>query len=547
MAEADPRHAAARWLGYRAAIEHAGDGFFVIDNDFRFVEVNDTLCAMFGYSSDEMLGRSPLEFATPQSRVELLRQWQSLGTAQRRRYRIEGLRKDGTLIPVLVRSVTHIAADGEIAGSVGFVTDLSEIEQAQQTLAASERELRSILDNMQDTYYRTDTDGRIVRASKSAERLLGYPLEELIGRRLADLYVDPSERDRFLSVLAANGGSVQHFEARLRRRDGTVIWVSTNAQYYRDAAGRVAGVEGTTRDITDARRAQDELRLAARVFECAAEGIVITDRALAILSVNPAFAEMVGVEPAPASGRRLAEFVAEGTGADFEARLREALTLYGQWSGEVRARRVDGSAFPSWLSVSTVRDAAGAPTHCVATFSDITERQASQARMAFLAHHDPLTQLPNRLLLRDRVDQAISRSARSGTKLALLFVDLDHFKQVNDSFGHQTGDALLREIAGRLAHCVRETDTVSRHGGDEFVIALPDLTDVSVVERVARCVAEQVAAPLHAGGVEVRVSCSIGAAIYPGDGEDYDALVRRADASMYAAKRAARAFAWRSA
>ncbi|GAB4465714.1 MAG: hypothetical protein OHK0044_04710 [Burkholderiaceae bacterium] len=542
MAEADPQQQDAdRWLRYRAAIEHAGDGFFVVDRDLRIVEVNDTLCAMFGFARHELLGRNPLDFATPQTRAAVYDQWRSIDRVERRRYRFEGLRKDGSRFPALVRSVTKRGADGAIWGSVGFVTDLSEIEQAQQTLAASERELRAILDNMQDTYYRTDIDGRIVRVSRSAEQLLGYPVERLIGCRLADLYFDPAERDAFLRLLEANGGALRQFEARLRRGDGTVIWVSTNAQYCRDAAGRVVGVEGTTRDITEARRAQEELRLAARVFECAAEGIVITDRALAILSVNPAFADMMGVEATRACGQKLADFAADAAGTDLEATLRRALAERGQWSGEVRARRCDGAGFASWLSVSTVRDPTGEPTHCVAMFSDITERKASQARMAFLAHHDPLTQLPNRLLLRDRVDQAISRAARSGTKLALLFVDLDEFKRINDTFGHQTGDALLREIARRLAHCVRETDTVSRYGGDEFVVALPDLAEAGVVERVARCIADQVAAPLLADGVEVRVSCSIGVAMYPGDGSDCDALVRRADASMYAAKRAGRA------
>jgi diguanylate cyclase (GGDEF)-like protein/PAS domain S-box-containing protein len=544
MAEADLQHDDAdRWLSYRAAIEHAGDGFFVVDRNLRIVEVNDTLCAMFGYARRELLGRNPLDFATPETRATVRAQWQSIDRVDRRRYRFEGQRRDGSRFPALVRSVTQRGRNGAIEGSVGFVTDLSEIEQAQQTLAASERELRSILDNMQDTYYRTDVEGRIVRASKSAEKLLGYPVEQLIGRRLADLYCEPGERDEFLRMLEANGGAVRQFETRLRRGDGTVIWVSTNAQYYRDAAGRIAGVEGTTRDITEAHRAQQELRLAARVFECAVEGIVITDPALAILSVNPAFAELAGVDAERAIGRRLADFASAAGDDDLATQLRDALATHGHWSGEVRVRRADGDAVGGWLSVSTVGDGAGESTHCVATFTGITTRRASQARLAYLAHHDPLTQLPNRLLLHDRVDQAISRAARTGAKLALLFVDLDDFKRINDTFGHQTGDVVLREIAARLAHCVRETDTVSRYGGDEFVVALPDLTEAGVVERVARCIAEQVSAPLRAGGVEVRVSCSIGLALYPGDGADCDALVRRADASMYAAKRAGRALA----
>lgn len=542
MAEADPQHDdPARWLRYRTAIEHAGDGFFVVNNDFRLVEVNDTLCAMYGYERHELLGRNPLDFATPQTRATMLSQWQSKDRVERRSYRIEGLRKDGGAFPALIRAVTHRGAGGEVLGSVGFVTDLSEIERAQQTIAESERELRSILDNMQDTYYRTDIEGRIVRASKSAERLLGYPLQQLIGRRLAELYCEPGERDEFLRVLAANGGSVRQFEARLRRSDGTVIWVSTNAHYYRDAAGRVAGVEGTTRDITEARRAQDELRLAACVFECAAEGIAITDRALAVVSVNPAFVELTGVDAVHAAGRRLADFAARADGGDIQTPMTGALAQHGHWNGEVRVRGAGGNVIPGWLTVSTVRDRAGEPIHCVAMFSDVTERKASHARMAFLAHHDPLTELPNRLLLRDRVDQAISRAARTGTRLALLFVDLNDFKRVNDTFGHQAGDALLREIAVRLGGCVRETDTVSRYGGDEFVVVLPDLTDLGVVERVARCISEQVCAPLYAAGAQVYVSCSIGVAVYPGDGEDCDALVRHADAAMYAAKRAGRA------
>lgn len=542
MAEADFTDPdAARWLRYANAIERAGDGFFAIDRAFVLVDVNDALCAMVGYSKSELLGRRPLEFIAQEHRDEVLRQWQSIGSVERRRYRIEVVRKDGSRFPALVRAATHRGADGSLQGSVGFVTDLTEIEQAQQALAASEHELRAILDNMQDTYFRTDVDGRIVRVSNSVQQLSGYPVDALIGRRLADFYVEPREREDFLRRLNANGGTVRQFEARLRRADGAVIWVSTTAQYYRDEAGRIAGVEGTTRDITEARRAQEDLRLAACVFECAAEGIAITDRELTLLSVNPAFAEMMRVSAERAKHRRLVDFASAPDGADLDRLLQRAVAQRRQWSGEVRARLGDGGSADVWLTVSTVCDDRGEPANCVAMFSEITERKVSHARMAFLAHHDPLTELPNRLLLRDRVEQAIARAARAGTRLALLFVDLDDFKRVNDSHGHRTGDALLREIARRLSNCVRDSDTVSRHGGDEFVIALPDLTDVSIVERVARCIYAQVEQPLRADGIEVRVSCSIGVAMYPSDGVDFDALVQHADAAMYAAKRAGRA------
>jgi len=215
------------------------------------------------------------------------------------------------------------------------------------------------------------------------------------------------------------------------------------------------------------------------------------------------------------------------------------MQVRGQWSGEVWSRRRNGTGFPSWLSLSTVRNEKGGASHCVAILSDITERKATQARFEFLAHHDPLTLLPNRLLLRDRVEQTISRGSRTQTSLALLFVDLDDFKRVNDDFGHQTGDAVLREVGRRLLACVRNTDTVCRHGGDEFVIALTDLGDPAYLPEIAAKLMQEVRAPIRLQSGQVSVRCSVGVALYPRDGRDHESLLAHADASMYTAKRGA--------
>ncbi|HXF44731.1 MAG TPA: PAS domain S-box protein [Burkholderiaceae bacterium] len=524
----------ARWERYRDAIAQVGDGFFVLGADMRLIEVNAALCRMFGRSAEEFIGRSPLEFVTESSRSLMRRTMARIATSEVRHTRYEGLRADGTTFPILVRALTHRNRRGDVESSVGFVTDLSNIVAAQEALAASERELQAILDEMQDTYYRTDAEGRILRLSRSAERLLGYRPEELIGRNLADLYVEPAQRADFLRALRANGGAVTNYEGRLRHKSGREVWVSTSAHFYNDAEGRIAGVEGTTRDITDLRRAREELRLAGHVFRAASEAIVVTDPQLAVLSVNPALLELLGLEAEFAVGKSLFAFVHIDGGAE-AARL--ALAMRAQWSGEVWSRRRDGSGFPCWLSLSAVRDDNGALVHVVAILSDMTERKATQARMEFLAHHDPLTLLPNRLLLRDRVEQSISRCGRSGAMLALLFIDLDDFKSVNDRFGHATGDVVLREVGRRLAACVRETDTVSRHGGDEFVIALTDLADSSHVSEIARKVQREVAAPIRLPVGEVRVRCSVGAALFPHDGRDFDELINCADAAMYAAKR----------
>jgi diguanylate cyclase (GGDEF)-like protein/PAS domain S-box-containing protein len=434
----------------------------------------------------------------------------------------------------MVRAVTHINAAGEPEGSAGFATDLTDVVAAQRAIEGSERELRGILDNMQDTYYRTDLNGLLVRASRSAEQLLGYRSDEVIGMRLADLYCNPADREVLLEKLATNGGAVTHFEGKLRHRDGREVWVSTHAHYYRDEHGRIAGVEGIARDITAWRRAREELRLAAKVFEGVTEGVAITDPQFEVVSVNPSFVEMTGYDATQAVGFRLSDFAADPGGQPLA--LLPALGERGAWSGEVWCRRRDGAGFPSWLSVSVVRDDAGNVSHHVALFSDITERKAHLQRVEFLAHHDPLTELPNRLLFRDRVEQAIARAARTQSTLALLFVDLDDFKLVNDSFGHAIGDQVLREVGKRIAAGVRDTDTVGRYGGDEFVIVITGMSDAASVSVIQQKIVQLIAAPVALEGRVIRVGCSVGAAVYPTDGRDYESLLRYADAAMYSAK-----------
>jgi diguanylate cyclase (GGDEF)-like protein/PAS domain S-box-containing protein len=522
---------------YRDAIVQVGDGFFVLNAQMRLTEVNAALCRMFDRPEADFIGRGPLEFITEAGRPLMRQMMESIATTEQRRTRYEGIRSDGSTFPILVRAVTHRDRNGAVESSVGFVTDLSEIVQAEQAIAASQKELTAILDNMQDTYYRTDASGLVLRASKSLQRLLGYVESEVVGKSLASFYYEPEERAVFLAALQANGGSVAHFETRLRHRDGHEVRVSTNAHFVIDAAGKVTGVEGTARDITDLHRAREELRLAAQVFSAATEAILITDPELAIISVNPAFADLLGFAPYEAVGRPLLAFAMVEGGNGGERDLRNAMQTRGQWSGEVWSRRRNGNGFPCWLSLSTVRSDKGVPSQCVAILSDITERKATQARFEFLAHHDPLTLLPNRLLLRDRVEQSISRAARSQNRLALLFIDLDDFKHVNDDYGHQTGDAVLREVARRLLGCVRNTDTVCRHGGDEFVIALTDLTDPTYLPEIARKLRHELQLPMRLQGGEVRISCSVGVAVYPQDGLDHDALLAHADASMYSAKR----------
>lgn len=409
--------AETRLAQYREAIDRIGDAFFILGPDMTFVEVNDALCALLGRTRESLIGASPMAFVSPQD-AELMRQrLATMKAGERRVNQYNVLRSDGTLVPVLGRGVLFCWPDGRWRCMVGFATDLSAIESINQRLADSERELRSVLDNMVDVYYRTDAQGVILRGSRSVEQLLGWKLEDLLGRRMADLYVDPSERGHFLELLKTQGGEVRHFETRLRHREGHDVWVSTNARYYRAADGSVAGVEGTVREVTALRQAKE--------------------------------------------------------------------------------------------------------------------------RVEYMARHDPLTQLLNRWTLRERVEHAIAGRRSDDDSFALLFIDINDFKQINDRHGHWVGDGVLREIARRIASAVRGGDLVCRHGGDEFVAMLPGLQTSEQIAAVIAQIEQAVAQPIAIAPHALRVGCSIGLARFPTDGSDYDTLLRHADASMYRVKRRA--------
>ena len=525
---------------YQHVIDSAIDGYFAMDSQRRFIEVNDTLCNLFGYPREEWLGKTPIGFIAEESRAELIAKMQLIDSTDHRRYQLMALRKDGTTFPILLNNTTHSNEKGEALGSFGFITDLTPIVEAQRAVAESERDLRGILDDLQDTYYRTDIHGVITRASRSVQQLLGYTVEELLGRTLPDIYCSQAEREDILARMQANGGNIVGGESRLRHKDGHEVWVRINAHFIRDATGNAVGIEGTTRDNTRQRRAEEELRLAAKVFESSGEAIMITDTEGRMISVNQAFSRITGYAAADVIGRNASMLDSGRHSREFFAEMWRVTLDTGYWHGEIWNRRHNGEVFPEWLGISSVRDEEGKITHFVGIFSDISERKATEAKIAFLAHHDALTGLPNRLLLKDRMQQAMVHGERSGNKVALLFVDLDNFKVVNDSYGHPVGDALLRDAAQRLLGCVRDSDTVSRHGGDEFLVVLTELSSSDVPAQVAGKIMAVLAQPFHIEDNEATISASVGIAVYPEDGTGFNELLTKADTAMYHAKQAGR-------
>jgi diguanylate cyclase (GGDEF)-like protein/PAS domain S-box-containing protein len=311
-----------------------------------------------------------------------------------------------------------------------------------------------------------------------------------------------------------------------------------------DAVRKIA-LEGALRETERARDELDrrveertrELRLAERVIASTTLAVVVTDTSEKIVKVNPAFSEITGFAMSEVLNQDpRGKVIGLNHDQAFFAGVGDSLRATGRWEGEITALRRSGETFPAWLSMTTVRDGEGALSHFVSMYSDITARKAVEARIEFMAHHDALTGLPNRIRLRERFTQAVAQAREDKTRVALLFLDLDRFKTINDSLGHPVGDDLLRKIGERLRSCVPPTDVVCRQGGDEFLVLLSSVGDRRQIEGVAQRILDGAAEPFTWEGLSLPTTCSIGIATFPEDGEDFDALLKRADIAMYQAK-----------
>lgn len=282
---------------------------------------------------------------------------------------------------------------------------------------------------------------------------------------------------------------------------------------------------------------QQHLRLAAQVFESTLEGIVVTNAQHVIESVNPAFSRITGYPAQAVIGSRPSILSSGRHDATFYRRMQEGLAADGHWQGEIWNRRHNGDIYPEWLTISTVRNDEGQVVNYVGVFSDISRRKAAEEQMQFLAYHDGLTGLPNRGLFLDRLRHAVAHAHRDNTMIAVLFIDLDNFKPVNDTLGHHVGDQLLQAVAQRLTAQAREADTVARLGGDEFTIILESITDANDVSQIVQKIMEAASVPLRIDGHDILVHLSIGISLYPVDSEHAEELIRHADTAMYVVKK----------
>ncbi len=375
-------------------------------------------------------------------------------------------------------------------------------------------------------------DGKIIDANQAAAEFYGYPKNQLISMGIDDINVLPVSALLSEAALAKTGRHL--FDCRHRIASGEVRDVEVYSGPV-DLDGKKV-LYSIVHDITDRKQTEESLRLFTSIYEASSEAVMVVDKENRIKTVNPAFTEITGYALDEVKGKD-PNLLGSGRHDDaFYKEMWRSLEIYGHWQGEIWDKRKNGEVFPEWLTINTIYDKNGDVRERVALFSDITKRKAAETQVWRQANFDELTGLPNRNMFRDRLEFEIRKSSRSRHAFALLFIDLDRFKEVNDTLGHETGDRLLMEAAGRIASSVRESDTVARLGGDEFTVILSDLEENVHVEQIANSIIQKLAQPFNLGGEHAYVSGSIGITLYPNDGKESSELLKHADQAMYVAK-----------
>ena len=364
----------------------------------------------------------------------------------------------------------------------------------------------------------------------------GKSPKDIIGNTLINLLGEPLFSQHVPYIFAVLEGKPQKFERTLTKADGSIGFTWTHYIPDINAMGTINGFYVFVSDVTALKEAEAELKLAASVYQNTIEGIIITDAESTILTVNPSFTEITGFTAEEAIGQNPHILNSGRHDPAFFADMRQCLTTQGKWQGEIWNRHKDGGVFLERMIIIKLPDPAGESFRYAAIFHDITDIWRKDEHIRHLAFHDGLTNLPNRLLLLERLDHQIAMSERGTRNLAVMFLDLDGFKFVNDNFGHDIGDDLLKAVSQKLQSLVRHSDTVARLGGDEFVILLDNPTNMTEVEFIAKRIIAKVNEPMELRGKVVQVGTSIGISLYPTDGDTSAQLIKNADTAMYAAK-----------
>lgn len=526
----------------RSLIEASLDPLVTISAEGIITDVNTATEQVTGVNREDLIGSDFTNYFTDPEKARLGYQ-QVFSKGFVTDYPLAIRHRFGKLTDVLYNASVYRDNYGQVLGVFAAARDITERKQMEAKLKDSESRLRAIIETEPECIKIVGADGRLIQMNPAGLKMVEAEAEnQVVGKKVLNV-IAPEHRKAFADlhrrVLA---GECAQLEYEVIGIKGGRRWVDTHAVPMKEADGQTVHL-AVTRDIQERKQAEHQLRIAATVFE-SQEGMMVTDANQIILRVNKAFTHITGYTAADVVGKKPRLLQSERHDQAFYESMWAHVHKTGTWEGEIWNRRKNGEIYPEYLAIAAVKNPNGVITHFVGTLTDITLRKASEEEIERLAFYDPLTQLPNRRLLQERLKPALASSHRSGQKGALLFIDLDNFKALNDTLGHDMGDLLLQQVAERLNACVRDNDTVARLGGDEFVIMLEGLSDLAFKaleqsESIGQKILAAINQPFQLGTQEYLSTPSIGIALFDGH-EHSDELLKQADIAMYQAKTSGR-------
>lgn len=506
-----------------------------------FISAN--LTKILGYAVEEFLATPSfwVDHIHPDDRDLILADLPRLFIHGKHLHEFRFQHRDGRWIWMREEVYVVKGSEDNIIELIGYFIDITDRKKKEIAVIESRNLLETIINTAPVRIFWKDRKSRFLGCNQafardagiaSSENIIGKDDYQLVWKEQAVSYRDDDRQ------VIHSGVAKLNYEELQTTPDGKTTWLRTSKVPLCDATRGTIGVLGIYQDITEQKQNDDNMRLAATIYKSSSEAIMVTNENNQIMAVNPAFTRITGYELADISGKNPRIFQSGRHSKSFYQQLWHDILKKGHWQGEIWDRHKCGSIHAKWLNISTIRHSDGSIYCFVAQFSDITEKKQKDELILTQANYDQLTGLPNRNLFKDRLDKEIIKSQRNGLSLSLLFLDLDHFKAINDTLGHDKGDELLKEVALRLLSCVRETDTVARLGGDEFAIILPDIDNKLRIETIAQHIIQELSKAFNLGKNQINhyISTSVGIVLYPEDGADLKSLMKHVDQAMYAAK-----------
>ncbi len=519
---------------YQTIFENSPSGIIFFDTNGYIIDANSSAINIFNTSKKELIGFDVLKRLTNEKLLKSIRLSLQKQEAYFKGEYISVLSGKKLYLETFLKPL--VSDKNEIDFIVIFINDKTKEYEINKNLIKAKNEWKSIIDNMVNVFIQTDKDGVIIKASPSIKNILGYSADEVIGKNIKTFWANKEKakilRENFFKYRKVPKEIVEKFI----HKDGTILDLEIFINLRFDNFGRYIGSDNIARDVTELKKSQKALEIYENVIKNTSEGVMITDKNNRIVFINKAFCSITNFGEKDVIGKNPSILKSGIHTKKFYKNMWKSLEDTGHWKGEIWNKHKDGTIFPELLSINTLKNKNKEIENYIAIFTDISEIKKSEAKIRNIAMHDSLTGLPNRTMMSNMISHSLKSAKRQNELMAIMFIDLDNFKTINDNYGHKEGDNILVETAKRLKKILREEDIVYRFGGDEFIITLEHIKNSEDIAKIAQKLNQSIQMPYQTNNYTFYISCSIGIAIYPNDALTPDELIKNADAAMYQAK-----------